>query len=272
MPPDQLFEFHNSVYAFIRDVILVPLAWPELGNFFDTYNQGRTENGVRDEIITILTAVAAGGNGRDAIPVASAWILHRIAATIFDDIQDCNEPATVWFGNGKAEAMNVAMAMLTAAQTALTYMKAEARVVQRISLELGLTYAALAHGQTQSYGLEQLAVEKYIQTVFKKAANFLGTGMWAGAYLVSPDSGEAEAFYKYGACVGTMSQIIDDCTDVAEDVVEGNFTLPIILALEEQGHAQHTHLVALLSKPILTQAKGEEIAKLVREMGGIRQA
>lgn len=266
--------YHEYIYKFLVEEVICSLKWLDLEKGLLEYkNLGQKKtNFIRDEIVTLCACEIAGGDIEKAIPAASSWVLYRIAATILDTIQDEHPQEVFWFKNGKSEAMNLAMSMLTLAQVSLTYLDLETNLSNKIARQLGYTYSKLALGQTQKFELDHLSEKSYISMVFNKAGNFLGTGFWLGGIIGSPQTMMPDLLYEYGLSVGLKSQILDDCEDISEDIRNRDYSLPVIFALSAQESTKSTHLKKLLLQDSLNKNEYAEIEKLVIDLDGVKKA
>lgn len=267
-------DLYEQVYAFLINEIIRPLDWPVLENkvlHYKTLGMSNI-NFVRDEIVPLLACHAVGACPKKAIPAASAWVLSRIAANIFDSIQDQHSKHAYWFENGRSEAMNYAISLLSCAQIATSHLDLPAQQAQKISKELGFVFANSAYGQTQSVKLEQLCEKQYISMIFNKTGHFVGTGFWIGAEIGSPDTKLPAILYDYGLHIGMMSQIIDDCRDLKEDIKNKDISIPVILALSGSKCQLKRRLIGLLDKKHLNCSEVEESEALVIKLGGLDMA
>ena len=111
---------------------------------------------------------------------------------------------------------------------------------------LAATIGRLCEGQVQEledgYNVDR-TVEDYITSITGKTASLLGTACRVGALTGQLPRAEVEALTEFGHSYGMAFQIVDDILDViatdeqlgkpsGNDLVEGNYTLPVLLALQ----------------------------------------
>ena len=104
--------------------------------------------------------------------------------------------------------------------------------------------------------------------------------LFAGAYEAKATNQTQRALVQAGYCIGMAFQIVDDCLDflgkpetigknVANDIKQGDMTLPLLLALKNEPSGELRELV-FQSK--LTQADVQKICALVVEHNGVALA
>lgn len=125
--------------------------------------------------------------------------------------------------------------------------------------------------------------ENYEKIVYGKTAKLFEASLQAAGFLKQSPESLVCLLGEFGKNLGFVFQIADDCLDysaqsdvlgkpVANDLLEGKVTLPLIYALE----TKNPNLNALVAKIIENgQASAEEKRKLidfVHESGGLKQA
>src|SRR5258708_22064165 len=131
-------------------------------------------------LLCLLSASAAGGDWRQALPLGAALELIHNFSLIHDDIQD-NSPLrrgrpTVWRRWGQAQAINAGDAMFTLAYLApqrLLALRVLPEVAMRALAELNFTCLELTQGQHLDMNFERHAmvtVPEYLAMIEKKTA------------------------------------------------------------------------------------------------------
>ncbi|MGH2537472.1 MAG: polyprenyl synthetase family protein, partial [Candidatus Promineifilaceae bacterium] len=237
----------TRVYDFIEETVLPPLAWSRFEIILKAYRARRaTTVHAYVDTLPVFTCMAAGGSPDRAIPLSAAWVFYIFASYVLDDLQDDEGQEQPWYGGVKT-ALPLGFFALGAAKAALAHLEADEGTLAEILGALGNTMALAATAQSEQLTLEELTVERYFKNLAAKAGLIFATGAWAGARLATSDSDVLEAFYQYGLNMGMGGQITDDCLDLARgDLANKVFTLPIIYALSQTRHSQHSHFVALL--------------------------
>ena len=129
---------------------------------------------------------------------------------------------------------------------------------------LASTYAELVEGQTKelnlAFNLEQ-KIDDYLNVIEGKTASLIRTSARLGSLAGSADSDVIESLSSWGWNCGIIFQISDDILDLTSDsetlgkpagndILEGTYTLPVLIALsKDQGKYQE----------ILTEIKEKKI-------------
>jgi geranylgeranyl diphosphate synthase type I len=206
-------------------------------------------------LLVLLSAAAAGGDWRAALPAASAVELIHNFSLIHDDIQD-NSPLrrgrpTVWKRWGIAQAINSGDAMLTLAHLAAL------RLAEQLSVETALQAAAilqraclhLTQGQFLDLSYEargDLSLEAYWPMVKGKTAALLAACTETGALAASAPEDCRAAYRRFGQALGLAFQAQDDILGIwgdaaltgksaDSDLLAGKKSLPVLFGLSQEG-------------------------------------
>lgn len=121
-----------------------------------------------------------------------------------------------------------------------------ARVGTEFSELLASTIAELCEGQIRehqdAYNCDR-SIESYEKSISGKTASLLSTSCRVGGITAELSTEEIEAVTEFGRSYGMAFQILDDINDLTsnhsvlgkpcgQDVLEGNYTLPVLLALD----------------------------------------
>jgi len=109
----------------------------------------------------------------------------------------------------------------------------------------------------------------YFRSIAGKAAAIIATGVWLGGRLATDDSQTLTALKEFGLALGMSIQISDDCLDLAEDLMNGTFTLPVIEGLALPEHPDYPALQRLLNRRPLTAVDAQEIIRTLEGMGAL---
>lgn len=149
---------------------------------------------------------------------------------------------------------------------------------------LARTIGRLCEGQIEelrhTYNVAR-PVEAYYSSIEGKTASLFGTAARIGALTAGHPTAVVEALTVYGTAYGMVFQIVDDILDITatddqlgkpagHDMVEGVYTLPLILTLAAGGRAA-SELTPLLGKP-LDHAERDKVLEIVRSNGGVGEA
>lgn len=170
-----------------------------------------------------------------------------------------------------------------------------------LSAELGVevtrvmarTIAALCAGQirevqgsggARAHGAQPVEADRehYLTVISEKTASLIASSCRLGALLSDMDADAVEALTSYGHRLGMAFQLADDVLDIAgeegesgkvpgTDLKEGVRTLPVLLALEQEGPA--SELAELLAEPTDSDiAKALALLRLHPALGLARDA
>ena len=220
----------------------------------------------------LLADVVAGAVAVELVQTGS--IVHD---DIMDEAQERRGVATVYDLEGPHQAILVGDYLLARAG------QAAAGVSKEVAFELATTLAALCLGQSQetvdAYNTGR-SIDEMFNSINGKTAALIRSAAKIGVLAGRLPESYLEALGAYGEAFGMAFQIIDDVLDlvstaeiegkpVGNDMREGVYTLPVLLALElPEGDRL---------RPLLKIARegGEAISeaiKLVRASGTIEQA
>lgn len=282
MPEQFISQLAADSYRFIQNTVLNPLEWREFDALFATYANRRCHSYTAYiDSLPLLACQAAGGGSEDAFPVAAAWILHIMGGRILDDLADNQGKESIWQQNGRSTAISYSLFALGAANTALSYIQKES-TYREIGRKFNQVLALAAKVQQKPFDLAQTSVEDYFKAIAAKTGMVFALGAWTGGYVATSEHSAhvhrscdlcpqtCDALYNYGLNTGMMLQIVDDCTDLAEDLVQGEWTLPVLYALAQVEDECKSGLLADLNS-----ARGQhpdqiqEVVAQVKELGSL---
>jgi geranylgeranyl diphosphate synthase type I len=229
-------------------------------------NQGAEPDGDVPSISTLprLACEASGGDLFIAAPVAAAWQLVRIAAKLFDDVEDGQ------MNGDPAGSINLATGLLFMASLALGELPARGVALERVNalnqaLNRAMLWACagqhtdLAAARTGPAGMDP---DAWLETARAKSGELLAWAAWAGALVAGADRRTLACYREYGCHLGVLLQVADDFHDVwyptgGSDLAAGQPTLPVCYALSVVQGAERARLAALLDRA----AQGDEVAE-----------
>nr|YP_010156020.1 prenyl transferase [Cumathamnion serrulatum]QQY85282.1 prenyl transferase [Cumathamnion serrulatum] len=123
-----------------------------------------------------------------------------------------------------------------------------------------------------------ISLEDYIEKSFYKTATLIACSCKATAMLSNCTKSVQNDFYVYGKHLGLAFQIIDDILDITSeanklgkpagsDLKNGNFTAPLIFALEE-----NPQLYQLINQEFLNENDINRTITIIKETKGIQKA
>jgi geranylgeranyl diphosphate synthase type I len=229
-------------------------------------NQGAESDGGVPSVSTLprLACEASGGDPSLATPVAAAWQLVRLAAKLFDDVEDGQ------MNGDPAGSINLATGLLFVASLALGELPAQGVSLERVhALNQALNHAMLracagqhtdlAAARTWAAGMDP---DAWLETARAKSGELLAWAAWAGALVAGADRPTLACCREYGCHLGVLLQVADDFHDVwystgGSDLATGQPTLPVCYALSIVQGVERARLVALLDRA----AQGDEAAE-----------
>jgi geranylgeranyl pyrophosphate synthase len=242
------------------------------------YAVGRPSKQTRSKVLLGAEIVGRGGNGkpdpRTAVAAQAVETLH-LASLAHDDIVDAGEmrrgaaSLTAFFGAPLAAAAGAVFfgralnlfaccgeeAVMLASETAMRMCEGQMRELRALH-DLGRTQV------------------EYFEAIEGKTAGMFWLAANLGGLLGEADLETKRALARYGESLGIAYQIIDDLLDLTgdsedtgkshgNDLKGGNYTLPMIYALEE---------CPRLSELLREEATVESVIGPIRETHAIERA
>lgn len=200
-----------------------------------------------------------GDDEAQAVLLTAVWTLYLAAAHFFDKFQDEQDFL----------AVNSGIAALGAGNIALAAIDKDVDTIQDMLDALGRVSIISANAQTVEMKQgEQWSKQTYLTNLAGKSASIIATGIWLGGRLAEVDQETLTELRQFGIALGLHLQLSDDLTDIAEDISQGVFTLPILEGLASTNHSQRRKLKKLLHASPLNYQK---IHSLLEQMGAIEQ-
>ena len=149
---------------------------------------------------------------------------------------------------------------------------------------LGATIGRLVEGQIgelQSQYRPERSVEQYLASITGKTASLFSAASRIGGIVADLPRAAIDQLTTYGLAYGMVFQIVDDVLDLTatdaelgkpsgHDLVEGVYTLPVILTLQAGGTAAD-ELADLIGQPIEGASLDKALA-IVRSSPGLHEA
>ena len=225
-----------------------------------------------------LLGVAAATAGEreatmeDLMGAVSVELVH-LASLYHDDVMDEAEIRR------NVESVNARYGNLVAIVAGDYLLARSAAIAADLGTEIASvianTLALLTQGQVSevrtAFSIKRTRAD-YEVAIGGKTAALMATACRVGALTAGRPRDEVEALTTFGYAFGMMYQLRDDVLDViatdgklgkpaGQDLAEGIYTLPVIVALEEDGLGHE--LAAMLGKPLNDEER--EAARLVVE-------
>jgi geranylgeranyl pyrophosphate synthase len=193
----------------------------------------------------LLLALAGGRIDRAAISCAAAVELLHLSSLIHDDLMD---EAVQRGGTRSVHVTHGAgMAIVAGDLLVAEAIAALGEVDPRCAAEGLRAYAEMCRGQAGELHAQNrlIEVDRHLEILAGKTGALLSASCSIGAVLADIPSGPAA---RFGQAVGVLFQIVDDLLDlcataadagkpVGQDLVNGVYTLPALLAARRHGRA-----------------------------------
>ncbi|HET6794104.1 MAG TPA: polyprenyl synthetase family protein [Acidimicrobiales bacterium] len=243
-----------------------------------------TGKGVRPAL-ALLSAEAAGAEGRVAVPGAVAVELVHNFSLIHDDVidQDASRRhrTTVWAAFGVGPAIIAGDGLACLATEVLLDPAVENGAAAALLLCRGTT--AMIAGQADDMAFESRAdvsVEECLAMAGRKTGALLACASSIGSVLAGASPEVVARLEGYGMHLGLSFQAVDDILGIWgdpgvtgkpawSDLRQRKKTLPVAAALGSEGRAAR-RLADMLAGGPLTETEVEKAAALVDEAGGRR--
>jgi len=204
-------------------------------------------------LLTLLTASAAGGDWRQAVPAAASIELIHNFTLIHDDVEDSSETRrgrpTVWSRWGVPQAVNTGDFVNVASHLAchrLTQRGVSATTAYAVQHALDRACLELTRGQHLDLAFErqeEVRAEDYIEMISGKTAALLAAAAAIGAQTAEAALSLTNAYHRFGWNLGMAFQLLDDLLGIwgepdqtgksaADDLRQGKKTYPVLLGLE----------------------------------------
>ena len=146
------------------------------------------------------------------------------------------------------------------------------------------TIKVMCSGEIRQLGLLfdlNLSEEDYFDKTYRKTACLFASSCAVGAILGKAPEKQIRMLEQFGLYLGYAYQIIDDVLDfvsdsellgkpVANDLSQGNITLPVILALKD--HRQGEKLRNILQNGVSQATKLNQVQKILEESGALEES
>lgn len=151
-----------------------------------------------------------------------------------------------------------------------------------IAALLGSTISALCEGQIrelQSNFDVDCSAEDYIGAIEGKTASLLATACRVGAITGGLDRTHVDSLTEFGHSYGMAFQVVDDILDLVatdeqlgkpsgNDIMEGNYSLPVIRALRSEGGEELRKLL----NAFITPEERDRALVIIRMSPGVAEA
>lgn len=190
-------------------------------------------------LLPVLCCGAAGGDTEEALDISAAWLLFYVAAHIFDNVEDLDEPEAWYADLGAGAAINAGCGLFFTASLALNELYEQPKH-QMAALEINRAFQQqmmkMSSGQHLDLTLTEINLDQYWKIAEDKSGAFFELACWAGARLASEDNQHLDSYKQYGKHLGLLLQLLDDLRDIRPPA--GGHPLP------ETGELLHSFAMA----------------------------
>ncbi|MDI3256243.1 MAG: polyprenyl synthetase family protein [Kyrpidia sp.] len=237
---------------------------------------------LRPLVVLVSGRFGRQGDGESLARAAAALEMIHMATLVHDDVIDRAETRrgrpTVKAAWGDQLALYTGDFLLARALELLS------EVADRRLHEV--TARAIAHmcrGELEQmhdlYRVEQPLL-RYFRRIRQKTALLMAVSCLVGARVARADEAAVRALWRFGGHLGMAFQIVDDVLDftgseavlgkpVASDLLQGNLTLPVLLAVREEALGRR---LAERIRPGMTADEVAKVAKAVTACGAVERA
>lgn len=213
---------------------------------------GSSRDDLTLNFLPLITCKAAAGDPNKAIPVTTAWQMIRLAAKLFDDVEDGE------VGERNAEVNNLATGYLFLAHVALDKLTRYgiSRVqFQRVRSEFHQACLHTCAGQdvdlVTRWDQETLRPDEWLEVARSKSGALFAWASWVGALVAGASLEEQDCLWKYGLHLGTLVQIADDYNGTwgspsKSDLSAQQISLPVSYAFFVADKDKSDHLKGIL--------------------------
>jgi len=229
--------------------------------------------------MVILGAKLGLYNSKRIIPIAASVELLHTATLIHDDIIDESKLRRGIETTQSKYSKEVAV-LVGDYVFAKTFDILAGDYPAEMLKNLSHSIMKICEGELSQYAhrySDSLELDQYIEIIAGKTAALFSMSLFAGAYEANVKNPTQRLLVQAGYCIGMTFQIIDDCLDylgasetigknVANDIKQGDITLPLLMALRNEPTGV---LHDLVFESSLTKENIARIVALVIENNGI---
>jgi len=235
--------------------------------------------------LLLLSAGLCGFRGKSTIRLGAVMELIHTATLIHDDVIDETSlrrgrpSANSRWGNHRSVLAGDWLYM----QSFQLAMRERNFRILDVLIELTQNMVEGELLQLDLIGRIDVTDRQAMELSYRKTACLFSGCAQLGAVLAAQDPETEQAMADYGRFVGLAFQLVDDLLDftsdpskigkpVLNDLKEGKVTLPLIYALADAGHKEHSMVAAVLAEREFATTRPEQILDFVRQSGAIERA
>jgi len=226
-----------------------------------------------------LVCEVSGGNPGRAGPVTITWQLLRLAAKLFDDVEDGE------VSYPSAEVINLATGLIFLAELSLAELlqhNVPPDRVERLAQALNRAWLWACAGQQADLacqaGMMNLDPDTWLEIALAKSGEPCAWAAWAGALVADAGEQTLTCYREYGRHLGVLLQVADDWNGIwhprgASDLAAGRRctqrpNLAVCYALSVTKAEERSRLEALLAQAAQGDSTAEAHARqLLTDLG-----
>jgi len=234
-------------------------------------------------LLPLIVCEAISGCYEHALPAAAALQLLKVAAEVFDDIEDADSSESLSVRYGSAVATNVATTLVILAEKAITRLKGrhvKDDVIVRVMDAVNSYHATACAGQHLDLFLSSemsrmpVSEDTYLTVIEMKSASHVECACHVGALLANASRELVDIFSIFGHNLGIASQIANDIQGVTRgsDIIKRKITLPVTYALAQTDGEARSQLEATFGNQCEFAPNRAQIRALLFRVGAIHYA
>lgn len=168
-------------------------------------------------LLPMLCCGAAGGETREAENISAAWLLFYVAAHIFDNIEDLDEPESWYAGFGNGMALNTGCGLFFTASLALQELLNDPESTipgMEINRAFQKQMLLMSSGQHRDLTQPFINLDQYWEIAEGKSGAFFELACWAGVRLATDNPLTLGYYSEFGKRLGLLLQLLDDLGDI----------------------------------------------------------
>ena len=181
----------------------------------------------------MLCCGAAGGKTGQAEDISAAWLLFYVAAHIFDNVEDQDDPEAWYAEYGTGMALNTGCGLFFTATLALQNLLSNHKF-DSAALEINRAFQKqmliMSSGQHRDLTLQFIDLDQYWQIAEQKTGAFFELACWSGTRLVTDDLLKLGYYSEFGKRLGLLLQLLDDFGDISPSLKNPILSKPRELA------------------------------------------
>ena len=163
----------------------------------------------------MITFGACGGEPLAAVDLSAAWLLFYVAAHIFDNVEDRDDPEAWYAEFGPGTALNTACGLFFTASLALQDLFSDnAPAALEINRGFQEHMLLMSSGQHRDLTKSIINLDQYWEIAEGKSGAFFELACWSGARLASEDTQLLDHYKQFGKRLGLLLQLLDDLNDI----------------------------------------------------------